>query len=69
MEKDIIQKKKKKSRDARCFFAELALALTIPSVCSRYGLNDKVLKGQKESTRYLNWYNKYVYPPIPIFNW
>lgn len=62
MEKDIIQREIEKSRDARCFFAELALALTIPSVCSRYGLNDKVLKGQKESTRYLNWYNKYVYP-------
>ena len=48
MEKDIIQREIEKSRDARCFFAELALALTIPSVCSRYGLNDKVLKGQNQ---------------------
>lgn len=62
MEKDIIQKEIEKARDAECFFAELALALTIPSVCSRYGLNTEELNSQKESKRYPAWYEKYVYP-------
>lgn len=62
MEKDIIQKEIEKARDAKCFFAELALALTIPSVCSRYGLDDEELKSLRESKRYPEWYEKYVYP-------
>ena len=60
MEKDIIQKEIEKAKNAKCFFAELALALTIPSVCSRYGLDDEELKNQWESKRYPDWYDKYV---------
>lgn len=62
MEIDIIQKEIEKARDSGCFLAELALALTIPSVCSRYGLDDEMLKSQRESKRYPDWYDKYVYP-------
>lgn len=62
MEKDIIQEEIEKARDPQCFFAELALALTIPSVCSRYGLTEEELRVQKESIRYPKWYDEYVYP-------
>lgn len=62
MENDIIQKEIEKARDAECFLAELALALTIPSVCSRYGLSAEELKYRGESKRYPDWYEKYVYP-------
>ena len=66
MKKDIIQLEIEKARDARCFFAELTLALTIPSVCSRYGLTVEELKRQNESIRYPMWYDQYVYPYFQI---
>lgn len=66
MEKDIIQKEIEKARDTGCFLAELALALTIPSVCGRYGLTDEELSNQRESVRYPAWYDQYVYPQYQL---
>ena len=62
MQKDIIEREVENARDARCFLAELVLALTIPSFCSRYGLSVDELHQQKESLRYPAWYDHYVYP-------
>lgn len=59
MSNDIIITEIEKAKTAGCFLAELALALTIPSVCSFY---DETLKSQNESQRYSQWYDKYVYP-------
>ncbi|WP_461811989.1 hypothetical protein [Faecalimonas sp.] len=52
---DMIESEIEKARNANCFLSALALALTIPSVCSfhQYGK-------ENESIRYPKWYNEYV---------
>ena len=53
---DIIEQEIEKAKESEAFLAELALALTIPSVCSRFLFSTK----KTESVRYPEWYNKYV---------
>lgn len=52
---DIYVEDIKRSLENKCYFSALALALTLPDICGMAEYSDEGV-----STRYINWYDKYL---------